>query len=75
MKVTRLEDGHIVIEIDITQGTSIYQSVNKHAVDMPNGALELASLLQEAHYLSMHDFRQPPHAFDAPTPHRLAPKG
>ena len=68
MKVTRLEDGQIAIEMDISMGAKLYESVNKHAVDMTNGALELASLLQEAYYEASHTFRQPPHPFDAQSP-------
>lgn len=74
MNVIRLEDGHVTIEIDIETGTKLYQSVNAHAVNMTNGTLELASLLQEAHYLASHSFRQPPHAFDAPIPSPPAPE-
>ncbi|AOU97954.1 hypothetical protein BI364_08250 [Acidihalobacter yilgarnensis] len=64
MNVTRLDDGHFSIEIDIPSAEKLYQAINKHAVDLTNGALEFASLLQEAYYDASHTFRQPPHAFD-----------
>jgi hypothetical protein len=68
MDVERRDDQHLAIELDIKTADALYRAINARTIDMTNGAIELASLLQEACYEARDDFRQPPHAFDEKAP-------
>ncbi|WP_455385878.1 hypothetical protein [Acidihalobacter prosperus] len=68
MDVQRRDEQHIVIEMDIKTADKLYHAINERTIDMTNGAIELASLLQEACYEARDEFRQPPHAFDDKAP-------
>lgn len=68
MDVQRRDEQHIVIEMDIKTADRLYRAINERTIDMTNGAIELASLLQEACYEARDEFRQPPHAFDDKAP-------
>ncbi|WP_455380016.1 hypothetical protein [Acidihalobacter prosperus] len=74
MKVTRTDDEHLTIEMDMPTAEKLYEAINKRTVDMTNGAIELASLLQEASYDAAHTFKQPPHAFDKDHPPHPTPE-
>ncbi|MEJ2632972.1 MAG: hypothetical protein P8011_15370 [Acidihalobacter sp.] len=74
MKVHRRDDEHIVIEMDIKTADKLYHAINERTIDMTNGAIDLASLLQEACYEAHDDFRQPPHAFDDEAPPHPKPE-
>lgn len=64
MKVAVDKSGHALLEFEIGEGYDLARAIRQHARHMSNGALELASLLSEAHYSAQNQFRQPPHAFD-----------
>ncbi|AOV17961.1 hypothetical protein BJI67_13635 [Acidihalobacter aeolianus] len=68
MNVTRPDDTHLTLEIDLSNAEKLCHGITKHAVDLTNGCLEVASLLQVACYAAENTFRQPPHAFDAQHP-------
>jgi hypothetical protein len=68
MKATSTESGHVMLEFSIEEAHKVAKAVRKHAREMTNGGLELASLLSEAHYNANNDFRQPAHAFDEQAP-------
>lgn len=74
MDVQRRDEQHVVIEMDIKTADKLYRAINERTIDMTNGAIELASLLQEACYEARDDFRQPPHAFDDKAPPHPTPE-
>ncbi len=59
---------HLLLEFEIEEAHELAKAIRRHARHMSNGALELASLLREAHYSAQNHFRQPPHAFDDEAP-------
>ena len=69
MKVSKLEDGKLLLEFTLEEGRKIDRQISEHtADDMPSAALSLASVLRAAWYGGHDDFRQPPHAWDADSP-------
>ncbi|MFW5452545.1 hypothetical protein [Thioalkalivibrio sulfidiphilus] len=68
MKVERIDDGHVRMTFEVEEGNRLARLINAHARDMPNGCLELSSLLEEAWYGARNHFRQPHHAFDEHAP-------
>lgn len=75
MKVTVDESGHALLEFEIGEAYDLAKDIRKHARHMSNGALELASLLSEAHYSAQNQFRQPPRAFDEKAPRAPSTEG
>lgn len=68
MKVEKLVDGSLCVELDLKQGNELAATVIRHAEDMPSTLLELSSLLRAAWYEARNAFEQPPHAFDDRAP-------
>lgn len=68
MKVERLANGVVRLEIELAAGNELAAAVIRHAEDMPSALLELSSLLRAAWYEARNTFEQPPHAFDERAP-------
>ncbi|MGD8498953.1 MAG: hypothetical protein PVG82_08595 [Chromatiales bacterium] len=75
MNVIDNGEGHLLLEFGIEEADALAKAIRQHARHMSNGALELASLLSEARYRALNQFRQPPHAFDAQAPRAPSTEG
>lgn len=75
MRLIESDSGHVLLEFEITEANHLARAIRRQARHMSNGALELASLLKEAHYGAQNHFRQPPHAFDDKAPRAPSTRG
>ena len=60
MHVQKLADGSVIIEFGLQEGNKLAGAIIKNAEDMSSTALELSSILRQAHYQAKNHFRQPP---------------
>lgn len=64
MNVERPDPDHVLLELELSEGDRLANSVLKHAEEMPSAALDLANLLRQVNYEAADHFRQPPNPWD-----------
>lgn len=75
MEIKRRDKKYIEITIEMSKIEKLFRAINAKTDRITSGAMEFASLLEEAWYEAKNDFRQPAHAFDKNHPQHPKAEG
>lgn len=68
MEVRKDNQGHVLLDIDLKEGTRLADEIIEHTgkLDLHTAMLDLSSLLRQAKFEAEDEFRQPPPDAEAP---------